>query len=673
MSSNLKNSSLKEISNKWSILERELERIDIHAFGSDYHSEYTSTRKIAKTKLRRELKRRQSRKDLIENDPEDQNLEQNQNQILRSNLDIKYHNPFVPLFKWALHNGKFAIAKIIHKELAETIGGGINAAIAATILLNYSLKRITSADYTRYELINSEIQYYTNLAVKLIEAAWVRDKEQCKRLLVYASKSWGGYTCIQMCKNNEISDVIQLVAFQSVLDEAWFQNLDPKTSILNFSGGIWHQLSTILSWLMIFMPWLLLFYVVYDVEIILQHSVKDNYIEAKYNFTQSTMNNMLATRKAPHGILNDYFYHDNTGISIWRVVLNICLLVICVMIPPWFATYKQDMSVDEELHSDGLFADQSDFSESEQSELEENEQMRKRKIAEALRLHLTKIKDIQHGKRIELRQKSILNSTSPPRKAPSRSDSKMHSFLSQTTRSSFRERDESVSFWDALGKTIKKQRCKVSVCQIFSKVSVSKLNFVFCHPCSFPRTLYGSLTKQNIIKKFYISPVIIFWEFTLSLVTQLIWFAYFLIYEYCVTPHVVEYLLLIFIIAYLLEELRQFFRSGSNLSSMIYNYLMDIWNIMDLTYVLSFLISFCIRANRASKVGMLWSRVGLISECPAHINLYQFDGDLGDFGHLELCKYLYCWSFFMLALRLLNVFTITHIFGPLSFGEGPIF
>ena len=114
----------------------------------------------------------------------------------------------------------------------------------------------------------------------------------------------------------------------------------------------------------------------------------------------------------------------------------------------------------------------------------------------------------------------------------------------------------------------------------------------------------SKLAKINQrVANFYRAPVVNFIEFFISQILFIWMFAYVLVYEFCESPHYVEYLLLVYVVTILLEEIRQLFRSGAYLSEMIIGYLTDYWNVMDLVMIVCFFLAFI---RRAIFWGLVW-------------------------------------------------------------------
>ena len=212
------------------------------------------------------------------------------------------------------------------------------------------------------------------------------------------------------------------------------------------------------------------------------------------------------------------------------------------------------------------------------------------------------------------------------------------------------------------------------------------------------------------INNFYRAPVTIFIQSTLSSLVLLALFCDLLIFRSCYSITSTEYLVMFWIIVLILEEIRQVFRSGTEIDEMLVGYFSDTWNLLDLAFLFSYFFGFFIKLARYSHVehaekywlepcdGQIsnfnltgnqqlvhipfflefiegytpdhWmSRNKLMKlngdyyscDCPASLSLKddRIDGSLWD---IEM---FYTLSFFFMCIRLLNIFTVTPQLGPL--------
>ena len=410
----------------------------------------------------------------------------------------------------------------------------------------------------------------------------------------------------------------------------------------------------------------------------------------KYNLTNaSEIEEYRRNAYKLHGLISDLriisFTPSNNGLHYgmseipwWKLLINLCIIIICVIVPPLLQKYKDDVHetpifqkgktsfeiIHEEVDSDdGIDTDSA--SESDVEELIEHldleilkmdsnstenadsnltfdptkSTVKRRKKAKTF---VQKIEHLEKNK-IKLKNKRQLNkyfNKEELEKIKDLADRNRHERKMLKVRSKLKNYNDKYHYGLQYG------------------IKHGKISFLDYIMWPF-RSIRSRIFWKLEVYKFYRAPIIIFIEFFLSQLLLVTCFSYFLMERYCDSPHLVEYCLIFYIICMTLEEFRQLCRNGTSISDMVVGYITDIWNIMDAISIFCFLTGFGLRLRIAytHPHDLFFSRLGLISACPTDMTNAT--------DRFLLAKNLYCFGFFFLCLRLLNVFTITEQLGPL--------
>ena len=127
------------------------------------------------------------------------------------------------------------------------------------------------------------------------------------------------------------------------------------------------------------------------------------------------------------------------------------------------------------------------------------------------------------------------------------------------------------------------------------------------------------------INNFYRAPVTIFIQATLSSLVLLALFCDLLIFRSCYSITSTEYLVMFWIIVLILEEIRQVFRSGTEIDEMLSGYFSDTWNMLDLAFLFSYFVGFFIKLGRYSNVDnaeMYW-----LEPCDGQMTNFNLTGN----------------------------------------------
>lgn len=145
-------------------------------------------------------------------------------------------DPILTLFEWGILTGRYDTCRILFESLSINLGIGIPVAIGSLVILKYGLDNSPPNNKQIQDAIVTEMEYYLNLAIKMINYSNNLNPSATKKILMKKNPQMGEMSVFHLVLDNHLYKIIHTDAFQEIFDLAWYDDLSINTDFSDFSS-----------------------------------------------------------------------------------------------------------------------------------------------------------------------------------------------------------------------------------------------------------------------------------------------------------------------------------------------------------------------------------------------------------------------------------------------------